>query len=355
MLCFLAISEGRTFLHMAKSRVFSGMRPSGNLHVGNWLGALTNMVELQDNYECIYAAVDVHALTTDDGGSPETLHENIFEMVLDWLAAGIDPKKSMVFVQSSVPEVMILHTLLSMMTPLGWLLRVPTFKDKVRQMEATEESVGYGLVGYPVLMTSDIILYKADTVPVGEDQVPHIELAREIVRRFNFRYGQTFPEPQAKLTEVPLVVGLDGQAKMSKTLGNHVELAASPEETKKKILTAFTDPERLRKNDPGRPWVCNVYALHKYFTQDQTEDIYQQCTQGTRGCVECKGILADGVNAKLTELRERRRGLQRDAGYVEDVLLEGARRASDIAKATLQEVQEKMGLSSAWLKRNSDS
>lgn len=336
---------------MAKSRVFSGMRPSGKLHIGNWLGALTNMVELQSNYDCIYAAVDVHALTTDDGAAPNALRENAHEMVLDWLAAGIDPKSSIVFVQSAVPEVMILHTLLSMMTPLGWLLRVPTFKDKVRQMDATEESVGYGLVGYPVLMTSDIILYKADTVPVGEDQVPHIELAREIVRRFNFRYGETFPEPQAKLTEVPLVVGLDGQSKMSKTLDNHVELATSPEETKKKILSAFTDPERLRKNDPGRPWVCNVYALHKYFTPDQTDEIYEQCVQGTRGCVDCKGILADGVNAKLAQLRERRRDLEKRPDYVQDVLFDGAKRAAEIARATLEEVQEKMGLSSTALRR----
>ena len=334
---------------MSKPRVFSGMRPSGKLHIGNWLGALTNMVELQASYDCIYAAVDVQALTTDYGGSPESLRENVNEMVLDWLAAGIDPKESTVFVQSAVPEVMVLHTLLSMMTPLGWLLRVPTFKDKVRQMDATEESVGYGLVGYPVLMTSDIILYKADTVPVGEDQVPHIELAREIVRRFNFRYGATFPEPQAKLTEIPLVVGLDGQAKMSKTLDNHVELAAAPEETKKKILTAFTDPERLRKSDPGRPWVCNVYALHKYFTPDQTDEIYEQCTQGTRGCVDCKGILADGVNARLADLRDKRRDVEKHPDYVQDILLDGANRAKEIARATLEEVQEKMGLSSATL------
>ena len=210
--------------------------------------------------------------------------------------------------------------------------------------------MGYVLVGYPVLMTSDIILYKADTVPVGEDQVPHIELAREIVRRFNFRYGETFPEPQAKLTEVPLVVGLDGQAKMSKTLDNHVELATSPEETKKKILTAFTDPERLRKSDPGRPWVCNVYALHKYFTPDQTGEIYGQCTQGTRGCVDCKGILADGVNARLAELRDKRRDLEKHPDYVQDILLDGANRAKEIARATLEEVQEKMGLSRATLK-----
>ena len=180
--------------------VFSGMRPSGRLHLGNYLGALQNWVALQEEYRCIYCAVDVHALTDMQGEATREIQPNIQEMVLDWLAAGIDPERSLVFVQSQVPEVMVLHTLLSMVTPLGWLMRVPTFKDKVRQLEETEETVSYGLVGYPVLMTSDIILYKADTVPVGEDQLPHLELAREIVRRFNHLYGPTFPEPQPKMT-----------------------------------------------------------------------------------------------------------------------------------------------------------
>ena len=213
-----------------KGVIFSGMRPTGKLHLGNYLGALQNWVGLQQEYECIYCAVDIHALTTI--ATPEEtaqIRPNIEEMVLDWLAAGIDPDRSIVFVQSHVPEVMTLHSLLSMVTPLGWLMRVPSFKEKVRQMHETEESVNYGLVGYPVLQTADIILYKADTVPVGQDQVPHLELAREIVRRFNNRFGETFPEPQAKLTEDPVIVGLDGHQKMSKSLGNHFELAATPE------------------------------------------------------------------------------------------------------------------------------
>ena len=255
----------------SKGVIFSGMRPTGLLHLGNYMGALQNWVTMQQDYSCIYCAVDIHALTTlESGDEVNVIKPNIEDMVLDWLAAGIDPEKSTVFVQSHVPEVMTLHTLLSMVTPLGWLTRVPTFKDKVRQMHETEETVNYGLVGYPVLQTADIILYKADTVPVGQDQVPHIELSREIVRRFNNMFGETFPEPQAKLTEAPLLVGLDGQNKMSKTLDNHLDLAATPEETTKRVLTAYTDPQRLRRDDPGRPEVCNIYSLHRIFGGTET-------------------------------------------------------------------------------------
>ena len=200
-----------------KGVIFSGMRPTGLLHLGNYMGALQNWVKLQEEYDCIYCAVDIHALTTiETADESAQIRPNIEDMVLDWLAAGIDPERSIVFVQSHVPEVMTLHSLLSMVTPLGWLMRVPTFKDKVRQMSETEETVNYGLVGYPILQTADIILYKADTVPVGQDQVPHLELAREIVRRFNNRYGEIFPEPQANLTEDPLIVGLDGQQKIGR-------------------------------------------------------------------------------------------------------------------------------------------
>ena len=213
-----------------RGRIFSGMRPTGRLHIGNYLGALTNWVDLQEEYDCIYCAVDVHALTTlTSPADVKEIRPNIREMVMDWLAAGLDPERSTIFVQSQVPEVLTLHTLLSMVTPLGWLMRVPTFKEKVRQMSETEESVNYGLVGYPVLQTADIILYKANAVPVGEDQLPHLELAREIVRRFNHMFGPTFPEPQAKLTEAPMIRGLDGQQKMSKTLDNHIDIASTPD------------------------------------------------------------------------------------------------------------------------------
>ena len=329
-----------------KGVIFSGMRPTGLLHLGNYMGALKNWVELQEEYDCIYCAVDIHALTTiETAEEAAQIQPNIEDMILDWLAAGIDPERSIVFVQSHVPEVMTLHSLLSMVTPLGWLMRVPTFKDKVRQMSETEESVNYGLVGYPILQTADIILYKADTVPVGQDQVPHLELAREIVRRFNNRYGKIFPEPQANLTEDPLIVGLDGQQKMSKTLDNHLELAATPEETTRRVMTAFTDPQRTRRDIPGRPNVCNVYALHKTFSPAaEVTTVYDECVTAQRGCVDCKRHLAASINDYLAELRERRNALKQRPGYVQEVLADGAAKARVIAQKTIEEVYSKMGL-----------
>ncbi|MFQ6027448.1 MAG: tryptophan--tRNA ligase [Dehalococcoidia bacterium] len=329
-----------------KGTILSGMRPTGRLHLGNYMGALENWVALQQDYRCIYSVVDIHALTTiENPREVEDIQPNIHEMVLDWLAAGIDPEQCIVFVQSQVPEVMSLHTLLSMVTPLGWLMRVPTFKEKVRQMDETEESVNYGLVGYPVLQTADIILYKADTVPVGQDQLPHLELAREIVRRFNHRFGETFPEPQAKLTEAPLILGLEGHQKMSKSLDNHIELAASAEETTKRVLTAFTDPQRLRRNDPGRPEVCNVYSLHKLFsTPEEVTTVYNECTTAQRGCVDCKRHLAANINSFLEPLRERRREFEDRPDYVKDVLQEGGKKAREIAQRTIEEVYQRMGL-----------
>lgn len=329
-----------------RGTILSGMRPTGRLHLGNYLGALENWVNLQQDYRCIYSIVDIHALTTiENPGEVAEIRPNIHEMALDWLAAGIDPEQSILFVQSQVPEVMSLHTLLSMVTPLGWLLRVPTFKEKVRQLEETEESVNYGLVGYPVLQTADIILYKADTVPVGQDQLPHLELAREIVRRFNYRFGDTFPEPQAKLTEAPLILGLEGRHKMSKSLDNHIDLAATPEETVKRTLTAYTDPQRLRRSDPGRPEVCNVYSLHQLFSPAaEVDQVYDECTAAQRGCVDCKRHLAGSVNAFLEPLRERRRELEQRPDFVREVLAEGGKQARAIAQQTIAEVYEKMGL-----------
>ena len=323
------------------------MRPTGKLHLGNYMGALENWVTLQNDYNCIYCAVDIHALTTLDGATDVAeIKPNIHDMILDWLAAGIDPKKSLVFVQSSVPEVMTLHTLLSMVTPMGWLMRVPTFKDKVRQMDETEDSVNYGLVGYPVLQTADIILYKGDTVPVGRDQLPHIELAREIVRRFNNQFGDTFPEPQAKLTEAPLIVGLDGQQKMSKSLDNHIDLALTPEETIKRVSAAFTDPQRTRRNIPGRPEVCNIYSLHKLFsTGSEVTAVYDECTTAQRGCVDCKRQLAANINDYLGPLRESRMEFEKRPDYVKDVLSEGGKKAQEMARQTIEEVYERMGLS----------
>lgn len=320
-----------------KGRVFSGARPTGRQHIGNYLGAIQNYVKLQEEYECIYCIVDIHALTTLKDVSE--IQSNIREMILDWLAAGLDPQRSILFAQSHVPQVMELHTLLSMVTPLGWLLRVPTFKEKARLQP---HNVNYGLVGYPVLQTADIVLYKADTVPVGEDQLSHLELAREIVRRFNNLFGPVFPEPLARLTTYPLVLGLDGVNKMSKSLDNHIELAATPHETERRVMTAFTDPARRYRSDPGHPDVCNVYSLHNFFNMAESEGIAQQCRTAAIGCVDCKKLLSQGINRTLEPFRERRAAITDT--YAKEVLADGACRASVIARETIREVKEKMCL-----------
>jgi tryptophanyl-tRNA synthetase len=322
-----------------RKRVFSGARPTGRQHIGNYLGAVQNYVALQDEYDCVYCVVDIHALTTVEG--TESLREDIYEMVLDWLAAGIDPQKSIIFVQSHVPQVVELHTLFSMVTPLSWLLRVPTFKEKVKMQP---DNVNYGLVGYPVLMTADIALYKGEVVPVGEDQLPHLELAREIVRRFNSLFGAVFPEPQAKLANFPLVLGLDGVQKMSKSYDNHIEISASPQEISKRVMTAVTDPARKYRSDPGHPEICNVFRLHNYFTKDRVQEIDSECRSARIGCVDCKKILAESINLNLKPFRERRAALATKPGYVNQVLADGANRAEAIAKETLKEVKEKMKL-----------
>ncbi len=322
-----------------KRRVFSGARPTGRQHLGNYLGAIQNYVKLQDEYDCVYCIVDIHALTsmTNTG----ELQKNIHEMTLDWLAAGLDPRQSIIFVQSHVPEVMQLHTLLSMITPLSWLLRVPTFKEKVKQQP---DNVNYGLVGYPVLMTADIVLYKAEAIPVGEDQLPHVELAREIARRFNVLFGETFPEPQAKLTSFPMILGLDGKQKMSKSLDNDIEISLSSEATKARVMTAVTDPARRYRSDPGHPEVCNVYSLHHYFNPLQVNNIALDCRAARIGCVDCKLLLAEGINTTFRPFRERRSALAAKPKYITEVLADGAKRASAIARVTLDEVKQKMGL-----------
>ena len=322
-----------------KKRVFSGARPTGRQHIGNYIGAIQNYVALQEEYDCVYCIVDIHALTSlEDTGK---LQENIYEMMLDWLAAGLDPKKNILFVQSDVPEVMELHTLLSMVTPLGWLLRVPTFKEKARTQP---QNVNYGLVGYPVLMTSDIVLYKAEVVPVGEDQLPHLELAREIARRFNNIFGPIFLEPQAKLTSFPLVLGLNGAQKMGKSYDNHVELAATPQETSKRIMTAVTDPARQYRSDPGHPEVCNVFKLHQFFDHDRVPEIDTECRSAGIGCVDCKKLLAQGINSSLAPFREKRLELAAKPKLIYEVMSDGAYRARAIAKETLAEVKQNMGL-----------
>jgi tryptophanyl-tRNA synthetase len=323
-----------------KKRVFSGARPTARQHIGNLLGAIDNYVKLQEEYDCVYCIVDIHALTTLQ--ETEKIQGYIRDLALDWLAAGIDPQKSIVFVQSHVPEVTELHTFLSMVTPLSWLLRVPTFKEKAK---AQPDNVNYGLVGYPVLMTSDIVLYKAEVVPVGEDQLPHLELAREITRRFNTLFGETFPEPKAKLTNFPLIPGLNGKGKMSKSEeGSSIEIAHTAEETSARIMTAVTDPARQFRRDPGHPEVCNIYTLHKYFTESQVEEIGKQCRVAGIGCVDCKKLLARNMNESLRPLREKRAELAARPEYVDAILADGAKRARVIARETLKEVKQRMGL-----------
>lgn len=324
-----------------KGRVFSGARPTGRQHLGNYLGAIKNYVALQEDYECVYSVVDIHALTTME--TTLNLRENTIDMVLDWLAAGMNPSKSIIFVQSHVPQVMTLHTILSMVTPLGKLTDLPTFKDKVRE---NPNNVNYGLVGYPVLMASDIALYKADTVPVGVDQAPHIEFTREVVRSFNFRYNtDVLVEPQMKVTEFPKVIGIDGQQKMSKSLDNHIEMANSPEETQKRVMMMVTDPQRKRRSDPGNPDVCNVFSLHKIFSSsEEVEMVDRECRLAGIGCVDCKKLLAKNMNNHLVPFRERRAEFEKSTDDVVDMLKDGAKRAHIIADNTIEEVRTAIGL-----------
>jgi len=324
-----------------KGRVFSGARPTGRQHLGNYLGAIQNYVALQDDYDCVYCIVDVHALTTVD--TTQELRQNTFEMAIDWLAAGIRPKESILFVQSNVPEVMELHTYLSMVTQLGKLTDLPTFKEKVAQQP---ENVNYGLLGYPILMTADIVLYKSDVVPVGVDQAPHLEFAREIVRSFNYRYKtKVLIEPQVKHTEILKVLGIDGKAKMSKSLNNHIELASTPEETVVRVKEMVTDPARVRRTDPGNPDICNVFTMHKIFSPQADIDMVNvECRTAGIGCVDCKKLFAKNLNAHLEPFRAKRAELESQPTYVQDVLDDGAQRARVIAQKTMTEVREAMAL-----------
>ena len=319
-----------------KGRVFSGIRPTGRAHLGNYLGAIQNYVALQDDYECVYCIVDIHALTTVE--DTENLRQNTYDMALDLLAAGVRPAETILFVQSHVPEVMELHTMLSMVTQLGKLTDLPTFKEKVRQ---NPDNVNYGLLGYPVLMTADIVLYKTDVVPVGIDQAPHLEFAREIVRSFNYRYKtKVLIEPQMKNTEYPKILGLDGKEKMSKSLNNHIELAATPEETTKRVREMVTDPARMKRTDPGNPDVCNVFTMHKIFSpQSDVDMVNVECRRAGIGCVDCKMLYAKNLNQRLEPFRAKRAELASQPELLKDTLNDGANRARAIAQKTMQEVR----------------
>ena len=324
-----------------KGRVFSGARPTGRQHLGNYLGAIRNYVALQDEYDCVYCIVDLHALTTME--TTQELRQNTYDMALDWLAAGIRPQESIMFIQSHVTQVTELHTILSMVTPLGKLTDLPTFKEKIRLQP---NNINYGLVGYPVLMTADIVLYKSNFVPVGIDQAPHLEFARETVRSFNYRYNTNcLIEPQMKVTELPKVIGIDGVQKMSKSLDNHIELGATPAETQKRVMNMVTDPQRQRRSDPGNPDVCNVFTFHKIFSSpEEVEMVNTECRRAGIGCVDCKRMMAKNLNASLEPFRARRAEIDHSPQQVWDVLDDGARRARTIAEKTMQEVRAAIGL-----------
>jgi tryptophanyl-tRNA synthetase len=316
------------------------MRPSGRLHLGNYLGALASWVTLQDDYDCFYFSADWHVLT--DRTDVSDVPANTIEMAADWLGAGLDPQRSTLFIQSLVPEHAELLLLFSMVTPVSWLERVPTYKERIEQQGIASPS--YGLLGYPLLQSADILMYKARWVPVGIDQVPHVELTREVARRFNNTFRPVFPEPDAKLTEIPKVPGTDGR-KMSKSYGNDIELADAPETIRAKVRTMVTDPARKRRTDPGNPDVCPVFDLHKIFTPPADRE---SCATGCRtagiGCLDCKNVLLDHMLPPLAAIRERRQAYAEKPDTIRQVLFEGSRRARAIAQATMVEVHDAVKL-----------
>ncbi len=330
-----------------KKRVLSGMRSTGKLHLGNYVGALENWVRMQEQYDCFFFLADWHALTTDYADTSR-IKENSVEVLLDWLAAGLDPEKCVMFIQSHVPSHAELHLLLSMITPLGWLERVPTYKEQKENIK--EKDLGtYGFLGYPVLQSADILIYKADFVPVGEDQVAHVELTREIARRFNGFYGgkrsSIFPEPQSLLTPTPKLPGTDGR-KMSKSYGNTIMLTDPEPVVRLKLKTMVTDPARVRRSDPGNPDVCPVGDLHKIFSSKETmEKVNTGCRSAGIGCIECKGWAADALVQVLNPMQERRKKYEENPRLAWDILEAGSARAREVSGATMDEVRDSMGMS----------
>ena len=328
---------------MFRERVLSGMRPSGKLHLGNLVGALDNWKKLQDEYECFFFAADWHALTTDYS-DPGNIQESIREMIIDWLSVGLSPEKCVLFVQSRIKEHAELHLLLSMITPAPWLERVPSYKEQQQEL-ANRDLSTYGFLGYPLLQTADIIIYKAHKVPVGIDQVPHVELCREIARRFNFFYGPVFPLPEPMLTEVPKLLGIDGR-KMSKSYDNAIYISDSPQEIRLKTSQMFTDPNRIKRTDPGNPDICNVFSFHHLFSPPETvERVNVDCRRAVLGCVEDKKNLAENIIAYLTPIHKERVRYLQSPNLVEEVVEEGCRKARVIAAQTMEEVRTAMKIS----------
>jgi tryptophanyl-tRNA synthetase len=325
----------------AKKRILSGMRPTGNLHLGNLHGALANWKELQHEYQCFFFIADWHALTTEYK-APKEIHGYILEMVIDWISVGLDPEISTFFLQSAIREHTELHLILSMITPLAWLERNPTYKEQQQELESKDIAT-YGFLGYPVLQAADILMYQAHAVPVGIDQAPHVELTREIARRFNFLYGEFFPVPELLLTEVPKLLGIDGR-KMSKSYNNSVFLSDSMEEVRRKLSQMVTDPQRARRNDPGDPEVCVLFPFHKIYSPPEAiAEINRECRKAGIGCVDCKKRLIERVIEALEPVRTKREYLRRNIDEVRQILEAGNRKSRAFAERTLAGVRELIG------------
>ncbi|PJA97071.1 MAG: tryptophan--tRNA ligase [Ignavibacteriales bacterium CG_4_9_14_3_um_filter_34_10] len=325
---------------MMKKRILSGMRPTGKLHIGHYVGALENWVKLQEEYESYHLIADYHVLTTNL--STDEIYNNSIEMVIDWLASGLDHLKSPIFRQSQIKEHAELFLIYSMLITTARLERNPTVKEQVRDLNI--ENVIYGHLGYPVLQAADILLYKGEVVPVGEDQVPHVEITREIARKFNLQYGKVFPEPEPKLTIFSRLSGLDGNAKMSKSLNNTILLSDNSAEVSNKLRKAVTDPQKVRRNDPGRPDVCLVFTYHKKFNPEEINEIETGCRSGNLGCVDCKMKCSAKINSFLSPILEKRKYYENNIQEVKEILNAGEIKAKKVAKETMEEVHEAMKL-----------
>lgn len=323
---------------MKKKRILSGMRPTGKLHIGHYVGALENWVHLQDKYESYHLIADYHVLTTDL--KTNDIYNDTIDMLIDWLSAGLDPVKSPMFRQSQIKEHTELNLIFSMLITVNRLERNPTVKEQARALHI--DQIIYGHLGYPVLQAADILLYKGDAVPVGEDQVPHIEITREIARKFNNQYGEVFPEPEPLLTKFSRLPGLDGSAKMSKSLGNTILLSDDPETVKLKLKKAVTDPQKIRRNDPGRPEICLIFAYHKKFNPEQVPEIEANCRSGVLGCVDCKMKCSEKLSIFLAPIIERRKHYENNMSEVLDILKDGELRGKKVAQETMSAVHEKM-------------
>ncbi len=325
---------------MERKRIFSGIRPTGDIHLGNYFGALRNWVELMDKYEAIYGVVDYHALTTPF--EAERMPQQVFNTLATMIAVGLNPERCILMVQSDVPEHTELAWILSCLAPLGQMERMTQFKEKSQQ---AVEDINLGLLAYPALMAADILIYRAEVVPVGDDQIQHLELSRDLARKFNNLYGEYFPEPQPLLTHTPRIMGLDGKSKMSKTLNNHISLFEEPDTLRQKIMTAVTDENRKRRSDPGNPDICNIFSLHKVFSEeDEIQMVNRECRSAGIGCVDCKKMLLKHLEEFIAPFREKYKQLHEQPEEVHEIAREGAKRCRPMAQETLEEVKSRLGI-----------